>query len=237
MNIDRVIISTTSDPLYTDGLEYVKQAWRNMGVAVTVIQIGNIYDPGIGDSISVPSIEGIPDANAAKLLRVIFAQHFPNDWCLISDADMLPMDPAYFIDESKKADPQSILFYTSELTGDDTGKFPACYMLAKGATFAKYVNPKGMAADDLIRSWDFGHMADPKQLSFSDESVYRALFKDAPKVCLKRYHQTFRLCRSQWPDDINAALRNYHIDCHIPRPASEHMDKLKPVLASIGIEV
>jgi hypothetical protein len=239
MNIDRVIISTTSDPLYTDGLDFVKQAWRNMGVHVTVIQIGNVFDAQIGNSFSVPSIPGIPDANTAKLMRVLFTKFYPNDWCLISDADMLPMDPAYFIGESKKADLDSILFYTSELTGDDAGKYPACYMLAKGSTFTKYVNPRHKPLDELIHSWDFGYMADPKTLPFSDESVYRELFKHAPKVCLKRYHQTLRLCRSDWPENltVDEIKSSRYIDCHMPRPASENMDKLKPVLDAIGVKI
>ncbi len=239
MKLDRVIISTTCDPVYSDGVKFVRDAWEKIGVVCTVIQVGghkNDYPENKVDFIISP-IEGVPDQNLAKLIRVILAGVFSNSWCLISDADMMPMNGDYFKECSEQADENSILYYTSELTGEDSGKFPACYMLAKGRTFNKYVNPNNLDYSDLIKNWNCGPMGNPKKLPFSDETVYRSLFINAPKIKLNRYHQSHRLCRSNWPDSILDSLKfeNY-IDCHLPRPASENMDKIGPVLTHLNLK-
>lgn len=246
--INRVILSTTSHPDYLDGIGYVIQAWRNMGIPVTVICIGDGFNDIQFENISfkdkqptfvrIQSVEGIPDENLAKVARVLFTMMYESEYCLISDADMLPMNPAYFIDNSKKAKEDSILFYTSELTGEDKGKFPACYMLALGITFKRYMITEGGIMADVIKTWNFGEMADITKLPFSDESLYRELFKDAPKICLERYHQDRRLCRSNWPEGLTVEKiqKANYIDCHMPRPVSQNMDKLRVVFESIGIK-
>jgi len=238
MKIDRVILSTTSDPLYADGIKYVRKAWENMGAKVTVIQIGKLNDSRIESAdMHFQSIPNIPDANFAKLIRVIMAQSFLDDYCLISDADMIPLNSDYFIENSEYACDDGILFYTKELDGDDAGKFPACYMLAKGSTFKKYVNPQQMPIQLLIQSWRFGKMENASKLPFSDESIYRRLFEKAQKKSLDRYHQDKRLCRSNWEIDYDMLENHGYIDCHMLRPFNEYKDKLKPVFQSIGIEI
>lgn len=233
------MLSLTNDPLYAEGLEAVRQAWQKLGVEVTVVWVGGKCpeDMKVGDSWQ-SSIEGVPDGNLAKLMRVIDAEMYAEDWCLIADADMLPMDLDYFIKGSNMADSLTITMYTKELTGVDRGKHPACYMLAKGETFARYVNPLGLSIANLVMGWDFDRMGNPQVQPFSDESVYARLFEGAPKTKLGRYHQDRRLCRSGWPTpeelDRNLASGAY-IDCHMPRPYNANLDKLEPVLKAIGV--
>lgn len=248
MKIDRVLLSTTGDPMYADGIQYVRQAWEKMGANVTVVQVGDIDGPDIpGVDIKFRSMKGVYDANLAKIMRVMIAELFPEDWCLISDADMIPLNYEYFRVESMHADENSILFYTSELEGEDAGKYPACYMLAKGSTFKQYVNPHGMKFERLVHYWSKGpkfssnpldHMTNPSVFPFSDESLYRKLFRHAPKICLTRHHQTRRLCRSRWfLFDQQELDRRGYIDCHMLRPFKDHIEELRPVFKSLDIEI
>lgn len=232
--IDRVFLSVTNDPLYVQGVDYVVKAWQDIGPEVNLYTVG--YDTG--NFWSLPAIPGMPLGNQAKITRMLATFAYPEDWCLISDADMLPLDGKYFQDGATHREDGKILYYTSELTGEDAGKYPACYMLAQGKTFAKYVNPLELTIDELVETWKhLDRNADPWAEPFSDESLYWHLFKDAPKVCLERHHQERRLCRSDWqPEDWKLAAHEY-IDCHMPRPFYDNLDKLRPVLKSIGLEV
>lgn len=237
MKIDRIMLSLTPDPLYAEGLEVVRKAWQKLGVAVCVQWVGRC-EPPTGDR-QMESIEGIPDGNLAKLMRVINTQNYPQEWCLIADADMLPMDLDFFAEGSELAHEDAILMYTKGLTGRDSGKYPACYMLAKGMTFARYVNPLGLEIGELVKSWNFDRMGNPQVQPFSDESVYARLLESAPKVRIDRYHQDRRLCRSGWPtpEELQRNLEaGAYIDCHMPRPMSANMDKLAPVFKAIGVE-
>lgn len=221
--IERVILTSHGD-LYEDFMPVVSKAWRK------------IFGARVGTTSDV-CISGIPDCNAAKVCRLLGACEFPEEYVMLTDVDMLPLNVEYFNECASHAEPDKILFFTSELEGEDAGKFPICYTMAKGSTFKKYVNPYDLPYDELVKSWDFGPMANPSQLPFSDESLCKFLFKDAPKICLERHHQHRRLCRSNWNPDPEKLDLHWYIDCHMPRPFHDNIDKLKPVFASIGIQI
>lgn len=221
--IERVIL-TASGEMYEQFMTPVALAWMTLFNA---------------DVSRLPTmvIRNIPQCNVAKVLRWIAACEFTDEYVLITDVDMLPLNVDYFNECASHAQPDKILFFTSELEGEDKGKYPACYTLAKGSTFARYINPDNLNVRDLIRSWDFGPMANPSQLPFSDESLTKFLFKDAPKICLERHHQYRRLCRSNWRPDAEKLAQHWYIDCHMLRPFSENRDELRPVFQSIGIKI
>lgn len=221
--IDRVIISAYGN-MYEHFTAPVSMVWEFL------------FSTKVS-SFAVPEIEGIPRHNVAKCLRWIVAGEYSDDYVLITDADMLPLNKEYFQQCAKHAEPDKILFFTSELEGEDKGKFPACYTMATGATFKRHINPEDKPIDELLHSWDFGPMANPSVLPFSDESLMKFLFADAPKICLERHHQHRRLCRSNWNPDPEKLASHWYIDCHMPRPFHENMDKLKPVFESIGIRI
>lgn len=223
MGIDRVII-TAHGEMYEQFVDYVMLAWWELlGVKTSYFKM--------------PDAPGVPSENLAKCLRWIMACKFPDEYVLITDADMLPLDKEYFEYCASHAEPDKILFFTSELEGEDKGKYPACYTMAKGSTFRKYINPDNLSLDFLISSWDFGPMANPSKLPFSDESLCKFLFADAPKICLERHHQHRRLCRSKWNPDPEKLASHWYIDCHMLRPFNEHKDELRPVFESIGVEI
>lgn len=244
MKINRVLLSCTDNPLYLEGLPLVVKAWRNMGLKVTVILVGDHFrkKPFFGgsgvDMVYQRSIDGIPDENLSKVARVMYAGDYPGDWCLISDVDMLPLNPEYFSSRSELAEEDKILYYTKELTGEDAGKFPACYMLAKGMTFRRGMFPTYEAykgKEEYLKQFRYDNNGDITKLPFSDESLYAALFRAIPKVKLDRYHQDQRLCRSNWIVNQEKLDKKEYIDCHMPRPYSRHELDLKPVLKSIGL--
>lgn len=231
MKIDRVILSTTKDPVYKSGISYVEKAWKKMGLEVSIHEVNEyVIRKYFGDEIHMQ--------NLGKLYRMIATQFYRKEWCLISDADMMPMDFDFFRRNSEKAKEDSILYLTSELTGEDKGKFPACYMLAKGDVFQRYFNPDNLSLFDLVESFrGLSRNADPYKLPFSDESLYWHKFKDAPKVLVGRHHQDRRLCRSDWPNKLTKKMieKEKYIDCHMPRPVKDNLDKLKPVFEYLEI--
>lgn len=222
--IEKVII-TAHGEMYEQFVGPVTRAWEHLfGAEVHYVR--------------APEVRGVPIQNVAKCLRWLVAALYQNQYCLITDADMLPLNKDYFEACASQAQPDKILFFTSELEGEDKGKYPTCYTMATGATFRKYINPRHIKfIGEILKSWDLGPMANPSVLPFSDESLMKFLFKDAPKICLKRHHQHRRLCRSNWNLDPEKLASHWYIDCHMLRPFNEHKEELRPVFKSIGVEI
>jgi hypothetical protein len=243
--INNVIFSSTTDPMYMDFIVPTVRMWKTLLPEVNVI-VGivtpnpeAIEDLVVPDAevVIYPSMPGIPDQNFAKVLRTILATE-ASGYSLISDVDMFPLNEKYFRENSEYVTPDNLVFYTQELDGEDVGKFPICYMLASRVTWKKLINPEESHLMDLFMSWTFdGKMEDIRKLPFSDESLYRRIFKDTDveKKKLTRHHQERRLCRSNWDFDMGKLRSGFYIDSHLPRPLSETIGMIEPILDYYGI--
>jgi hypothetical protein len=212
---------SATDDMYGEFALYVGQAWNNLiGVP--------------GETEFVQSIVGIPDENIGKLLRMYRATKYYDEWCLITDVDMLPLNAEYFVDGSEQAKEEHILYYTRELEGVDKGKYPICYMLAQGKTFRKYINPSMLSFHELLETWvKYG----VDKLPFSDESLYRELLHDAPKIILERDHRYHRINRPNCKYDQKKLDSGYYIDFHLPRPLNENMEVCQKFFSMVGVKL
>ena len=84
--------------------------------------------------LNFEEIEGIPSGFIAQVIRFILPAFFPEEVCITSDIDMLPLSKNYFVKEIEKYPADSILILTSDAYGVDN-KFPMCYIVAKGKYF------------------------------------------------------------------------------------------------------
>src|SRR3990167_8708329 len=99
--LDRVILSTDNNPTYKDNWPIVAKAWKELvGLKPTLAFISNEeneIDETLGDVIRFKPIKGVPNDFYAQVIRLLLPAFFKDDYCIISDIDMLPLDANYFL--------------------------------------------------------------------------------------------------------------------------------------------
>jgi hypothetical protein len=81
------------------------------------------------------------------------------------------------------------------------------------------------------------HHEDPD--TFSDESLLRALLKvnPVPFFHAPRGYNPYTvraLCRANWKFDPKKLMDGTYVEAHLPRPLSQHEDKIKPLIAYLN---
>ena len=97
MKIDRVIVSTTSHKNYINFWPIVSKSWKNLGIIPTLIYTSNkkIKFDSEQDVLNI-NVRGIDPIFTAQNARLLVPSLYPNDVCLTSDIDIMPLSKNYF---------------------------------------------------------------------------------------------------------------------------------------------
>ena len=98
MRIDRVILSSNESKKYLDFWPIVSSAWKQIGVEPTLIYTGKKELSNNNENILNFYIKGINSAFVAQNIRLLAPSLFPDDVCLISDIDNMPLSKSYFLE-------------------------------------------------------------------------------------------------------------------------------------------
>jgi hypothetical protein len=101
LELKRVILATDENPMYIDFWPIVAPLWKAMGFAPTLALIAHSeckVDTSLGDVIRFEPIAGIPTSLQAQVMRLFLPIFFPNEGCILSDIDMLPISASYFFE-------------------------------------------------------------------------------------------------------------------------------------------
>lgn len=259
MKIDKVIMSTNDSPTYIEFWPYISQAWKKLlGNNVEVV-LGYVTDKSqeesswlnmYGKVIHFHKRHDIPDSNHAKVVRTLIASRYSNEYCLLSDIDMLPLNADYFIKNSKYVNDNNIVIYSSDQSGIPA-KYPICYLLAKGKVFKEIINPDNHDEDQLLTSWFdmklYGEDEAINNTRFSDESLYRIFFERWGVLDKNKHRTVFlkrkwskniarhRIDRAKWHIDMKKLRKGKYIDSHLVRPLHEHEENIKLLFDYLGI--
>src|SRR3989339_472087 len=228
--INRAILSTNENPMYIDFWPIVAKAWKQLiGVTPTLALIApqNVpIDTSLGDVIRFEPIPGIPTGYQAQVIRNLLPSLFPNDFCIIGDIDMIPVNKNYLIGSALPFAEKNFVVYRNLAYGPRTVGYPMCYNAAKGSTFAEIFNVKNKKdIYDIIKYWhtiNNGWSAD-EQLLFK----YLHNWKFHKSRC--RYlNQTVlaRLDRGKWNPKVTLLKKHAYIDIHSIRPYKQHEQHL-----------
>ncbi len=238
MKIDRSILACDDNPLYQNFWPLAAKAWTNMNIQPTLAIVGDsVVDESCGDIIRIPSLEGIPNDFIAQVVRAFLPILFPDDVCLTSDIDMLPMNKGYYLKSVEHIDENALVIYSADAY-KNTIRFPMCYIAGKGKLFQEILDIRQndfLTIIKLIKAWyalELGWNTDEIMLTrqitswvgFSEKTIL--LKRGGWKPWARR-----RLDRSQW--NINPLLLsfNYYIDAHMPRPFDSNV--LKPLIKRV----
>jgi hypothetical protein len=241
MKIDRVILSGDK-PFYLDFWPYAARAWKQLlGIKPTLVIIGDHkVDTSLGDVIRFKPIKGVPTGLTAQVIRLLLPALFPNDVCIISDIDQLPIKASYFRDMIASIPVNKFVIYNDKAYKKDTKRLPMCYCVAQGKTFAELFNLK--SPQDIsrkIKKWNsYNHGF------FTDEQIlynYIKHWKDSRKRCVKLGdglgpRDKRRINRNRWKYDPALVKKGFYVDAHLLRPYKTHKKELDNLARLAGVK-
>ena len=232
--LKRVILSTNNNPLYIEFWPIVAPIWKSMGLQPTLALIANEdcpVDVSVGDIIRLTPIQGIPESLQAQVIRLFLPSFFPDEGCLISDIDMIPISHSYFINGAAHCPENGFLVYRDR--AHEGTRYPMCYVAAKGEIFSSIF--KISHTDEIItkmQQWaDLGLGWNTDELLLY-ESV-NEWEKEGGLVVRLGHEVEARLDRGNWKIDFSTLDISQYIDCHCPRPYSAFKDSIDQVVNAI----
>lgn len=226
--IDRVILSTNENPLYLDFWPVVAKAWNKMGIRPTLALCApadTVIDETLGDVIRFEPIEGIPTGFYAQVIRLLLPVCFPNNTCLISDIDMLPLQKRYFT-HSVAPYGRDICVVFRDQAYPGYIRYPMCYVAARGDIFGEIF---GVTTPDqipaMVQAWrEFGWGWDTDELVMTQ--AIRSWSRFQSNCVLLGHGVGPRLDRSYWIYDVQKLRNGFYIDSHMIRPYGDYREQI-----------
>ena len=269
MKINRIFISTDDNPLYIQFLPMFSLAWqRLLGIKPTVAYVGNLDDKThwmkeyCDDIIYYPKHNALPNGRCQTFAaRMLMRYLYPDDICMISDIDMLPLNGRYFDELLANYSVEKFVSsgYNAYKFGDgdpkstikdpNLRKFPSCYTIATGKVWKEIINPNGLSDSDIVKSWFdikyFDHKESVNDPNFDDESLMRALIQKwnpsrdrvigIDRNIVRTGFMGDRLDRSNWRFNMDMLKGGKYIDAHCPRPMAKYADSMKLIAGYLDI--
>lgn len=252
ITIDKVIFAKDDNPKY-DGLwEIVSEiCYKKLNITPILFHItdqeSDFFHDKYGIIKKIKKIENIPTGFQCQIYRMFGTKYFQEEFCLISDIDMLMLNKKYFFDPLDRVCVDDLIIYSSdaydsnrpECVGIYSGsRYPMCYVLAKGKTFIKllesdcdfseYCNKvlkMGYPTHDSDELY-FGHCVDNKQHGINVHKLKRGY--SSKFICDKRNERvnddSFNLY-----DKIKLKNDEY-VDFHLARPYKRYKTEIDEVL-------
>ena len=163
MRITKAILATNELSHYRHYWPWVARAWRRLGIEPVVADLRTAdiapLDGNEGIVVSIPvSSQHLHTAHAAQCIRLLLGCLFPDDVCILSDIDMLPISVDYFVQGAhiaQEMDDRVVVFrpfqYIPEGNGNmNPDQIPICYVAARGTTWRELF-PGVTSMADIIR--------------------------------------------------------------------------------------
>jgi len=235
LELKRVILSTNNNPDYIEFWPIVTPLWEARGLRPTLALIATEdvqIDTSLGDVIRFDPIPGIPESLQAQVIRLLLPILFPDEGCIISDIDMLPISYTYFKEGATHCPDTDFLVYRNRAAGyENGGRYPMCYLAAKGRVFGSIF---GISKRDQIPGV-IRQLADEQYGWNTDEIVVYAYAKKweekGGKIFTLNHRAKGRLDRGKWKGNFEKVEVLKYIDCHAPRPYSAYQTSIDQLLA------
>lgn len=235
LKIDRVILSSDSNPMYLDFWPIVAKIWKNnFNIVPTLALIGDEtikVDETIGDVIRFEPIQGIPNSFYSQVIRLLLPIIYENDTCLISDIDMIPLNLDYFTKPIEKINDDCFVVYRDKAYIGNYDLFPMCYNVSKGKTFQEIFKIKNInEIPEKIKFWF--NSADNRGWSTDEFLLHKYLinWSEQNRLILLGQSVEKRVDRSNWFYNINKIKNGYYIDSHSLRPYKQYKNEIDKLI-------
>ena len=243
MRIEYAIHSSDSNSMYLDFWPVVSKIWKlRFGVTPVLVYIDENHDIDIDDTfgevVKYKPVDGIPLYLQTLWVRYWYPTQKPNNICILSDIDMLPLSKPYFVDQIENI-PNDFYVHLNSCI-QDYGTLPSCYHVAKGSKYKEVLQLHDSWEDSInhLHSLNKGHdpggdeFAGGKDSWFADETYAT---EKVVEYCMKNKNEGTalilrngyrRIDRSSWSYDINLLMEDYYHDSHSIRPYKEHKEEI-----------
>lgn len=266
LKLQRVILATNNNPLYIQFWPIVAPLWQKMGLRPTLALIADetcTVDTTIGDVIRFSPLQGVPESLQAQVIRLLLPILFPDDGCLISDIDMLPISRSYFFDGALVCPEDAFLIYrncvynsglhshffnnaleypeeaflidNNSVSNTNMKQYPMCYVAAKGSLFRSVFGISTyQQIEKLIPEWAaLGYGWSTDEILLY-ERVNKWEEEGGGKVVRLNQDVTIpRLDRAFWQEQNKVLDIGRYTDCHCPRPYLEYQQSIDRVVGAI----
>lgn len=235
LTLTRVILSTDTHPNYIQFWPLVARAWKKIvGVRPTLALIADEsvrVDESCGDVIRFKPIPGVSTAFQAQTIRLLLPALFPQDVCIMSDIDLIPLDKKYFAHSISRVKEDAFVVYRSKQYMREEDKrynyerYPMCYTAAKGAVYGEIFHIQGARdIEERIKQWwdlQWGWISD-ELILYKYVHAWPAFNQRSVLLGHKVSRRKSRTAHIK-PSDL---LQRKFIDYHCPRPYHRYKDTI-----------
>ncbi len=239
--VNRAIMATNINPMYLDFWPIVAKAWKQIvGVQPTLALIAdkNVQiDESLGDVVRFEPIPGVPTSYQAQVIRNFLPALFPDDYSILSDIDMIPVNRQYLVGQVARFDSNKFVVYRDAAYGKNPTSYPMCYNAARGSTFGKVFGINTVSdINERIKEW---YKINPtwgadEQLLFQ---YLKRWNRQAHNLVLLHQKVGRWLDRANWNPKYGLLQRKGYIDIHSIRPYKTYKKQIDSVVAALGIRL
>ncbi len=240
LSVDRVILATDDNPNYIQLWPIVAQAWKEVvGIRPTLVVVASKQikvDETIGDVIYFEPLEGIPTSYQAQVIRLFAPSLFPDDVCLVSDIDMIPLQKSYFVDDLRALPEDNFVIYRDKASDwyEERKMYPMCYVAAKGKVFGEIFGVNEESAREKLTEWY------ALGLGWNTDEVMMARIINSWPFLNSRVSKLGRqggqsIDRLSWHYDVKDLKHGRLFDAHVPRPYLQHKKIIDKLVLDLGL--
>ncbi len=229
MRIDRVILSSNESKKYLDFWPIVSSAWKEIGIEPTLIYTGKKEFSNDNENIINFYIKGINSAFVAQNIRLLAPSLFPDDVCLISDIDGMPLSKSYFLENIIDVKDNNFVIFRPSAASENM--ISIMWNAALGSTWSEIFEVKDRRdIEERIRKWYPGKYKVGGKNWYFDQIILKEYLVNFENKSPNRIYKLddqksgfLRLNRSKLKDSKNFYDENLaYSDFHMPRPYRKH---------------
>jgi hypothetical protein len=239
MEIKYAIVSSDENPLYRDFWPIVRDLWSNhIGIKPVFLFITNkdeVIDHGEYIVHKVKSIEGVGTGLQSQIIRMYATKFYPNDVCITSDIDMLPLGKSYFKSICNEYDDDNIIILSSDAYPNKV-RYPICYNVGKGSTFNEVLDLNCSFEEYVKRLTSFNWGWDTDELYFG-KRINEFGNQDRVIKLNRGWSQGIankRIDRVRWGYVKDVLQKGEYIDSHSLRPYIQHKRHIGKLISDLN---
>ena len=227
MKILKAIVSSDDNPMYLDFWPIVSKLWKlKFNIEPVLLYFGNNIDnisTEYGTIIQMPTLDNIPISTQTQCSRIWYAGQCNDDIVIISDIDMLPLSPKYYIDPLINIDDNKYV-HLNPLYNNTY--YPICYNIGKSSTLKEILEIDISFKDFMNKLINFSLKINGFNLWFLDEVYITTKINEYKNFNPNRIisiirnggQNGYRIDRPSWNYDLNLVKQDYYYDSHSIRP-------------------
>jgi hypothetical protein len=188
MKIDRVILASNNHKNYIEFWPIVAKAWRHFGVEPTLLytdEDDSAVDYSVGEVVRIPQIKNLNTAFVAQNSRLLCPALFPDEVCIISDIDNMPLSKDYYFNPIAELSADKFVIYRPHACPPE--QISIMWNAALGTTWGEIFYIETM--EDVINTLVSWYPQEYKVFP-GDGAVHDTWFTD--QVLLRKYVEAFR---------------------------------------------